>query len=76
MFRVRVICNKEQIKNKLDGRTLNWLLNEVNKYEGINLSASNFYSLINNQNNWLLKYAYVIAQVLKCSIEEIFFTEQ
>jgi len=73
---VRAVCNKREIVYRLDGKKINWLLDEVNKYEGINLSASNFYNLLNNKSNWLLTYAYIIARILECPIEDIFLLDK
>jgi len=72
---VRAVCDKREIMYRLDGRTVNWLLNKINEYEGINISQSNLYTLLSNQNNWLLTYALIVAKILNCPVEDVFHLE-
>ncbi len=70
-----MICNKRELVYVLGDNNPLWLYNEIIK-RNVKLSQSNFYNLLNNKSEWPLTVAYVIIDILKCELEQIFIIQE
>ena len=75
VIKVNAICDREIIEMFLNGRSMQWLVDNINKC-GVNISYSAFYHLLTNTNEWKLTYALLICRILECKVEDIFSIQE
>lgn len=73
-----VIINKQKLKEILDSQDMEYLqLQEKMRDDyGIDLKYKGFMSLLDNHSTWKLVYAWIICEILKVQMTDIFETVQ
>ncbi len=70
----KAYCKKDEIIKLLDRRPLKYIVEQMNE-RGYEIEYKNFLQLINNKSNFMLVYAFGIAEVLNVKIEDIFYVK-
>lgn len=69
---MKILCDRDQINIKLDGRRIQWLVDRLNEYE-VNIEYKALVQLLNNRADWKLVYAVGVCHVFKCKIGDLFY---
>lgn len=67
-----VVLNRNKFDAMTEGYSYKELWHEMTTVYGIDISYNGFGSMIRGLNTWKLTYAWVLADMLKVSIEDLF----
>lgn len=71
---MKILCDRDQINIKLDGRKIPWLVERLND-NGIKIEYKALVQLLNNRSDWRLVYAVGVCQIFQAKIGDLFYFE-